>query len=55
MFGVPPEVAALGLPGTPAIEANGFEGTIVSTTCISGVGTVPPFLAASTWVVASFP
>jgi hypothetical protein len=53
MFGVPAEVAVLGFEGTPAIDASGFDGTRVSTTCISGDGTAPDFFAASTVLVAS--
>ncbi len=55
MFGVPAEVAVLGFEGTPATAASGFDGTIVSTTCISGDWAAPAFVAASTCLVASEP
>ena len=53
MFGLAGSLAWLGFDGTPEIAAKGFDGTIVSTTCIKGVLTVAPFFAASTCFVAS--
>jgi hypothetical protein len=53
MFGLAGSLAWLGFDGTPEMAAKGFDGTIVSTTCIKGVLTVAPFFAASTCFVAS--